>query len=89
MGSLKGTLYKVESNHNRVRTNEMEGTFEEKPYPGRCFSMYGESLELRVPGAMRIIRTSIVQAVTMLDEDPTNLEIKTLNSTYRLKWSEE
>jgi hypothetical protein len=81
----KGTLYKVESNHNRVRTNEMEGFFFDLPFPGQCFQIFGQSLELKDPEAKRIIRTSLVQSVTLVEKD--FVELKTLNSTYRLRWS--
>ncbi len=46
---------KIKNNHNRLRTDEIEGETEELPTEGKAFTMFGEGLEFGV----RVINTSL------------------------------
>lgn len=71
-----GLLKKVESNHNNLRTETVEGTFK-IPVVGEDFVLYGEGLKF----GTRIVRTTPVQEVT---QDGNVINFKTRNSTYRV-----
>lgn len=83
---MKGILSKVETNHNRVRTDEVEGEFVQTPEVGKSFLIFGEALcpVVKAAGGFRKVNTSIVQKV---DWDPHQKEFtfKTLNSVYKLR----
>ena len=74
-------LTKVESNHNNLRTNEIEGHTLYLPDVGQGFNLVGESL---TPGlSHRMINTTEVKSVESIGQD--EYLFKTLNSTYKLK----
>jgi hypothetical protein len=77
---MRGTLSKIESNHNNLRTNDMAGEFSRLPALKERFVIYGESL---TPGMnFREINTSPVQEVIKISE--TEYEFKTRNSHYKI-----
>jgi len=71
--SYKCTLIKIESNHNNLRTNEMEGVCTDLPEVGKRFLIFGEGLEF----GHRVITTTRVQEVE-------GHVFRTKNSTYEL-----
>ena len=75
---MQGTLKKIISTHNNLRTPEIEGEFE-MPVIGECFELYGEGLYW----GTRIVQTTEVQEIKEISKD--TLEFKTLNSTYNLE----
>jgi len=79
---MKGTLTKISENTNKLRTNSIDGEFPSYPTPGVSFFIFGKSLELDHPDAVRQVNTSIVQSVKKID---SGIEFTTLNSTYRLE----
>lgn len=87
---LFGTVEKVETNHDRVRTELIPGCFVVPPTAGRSFVLIGEPLDKRLDH--RLFSTSTVQAVeeagaALLDVGRpvvTHYSFKTLNSVYRL-----
>lgn len=82
---MKVKLYKVESTHNNVRTNETEGVAPAMPEVGKTFLLYAEPL---TPGAtVRYIHTTTIQSVEELSNKL--IEFKTRNSTYRVEKLDE
>jgi len=81
MKIFKTLLTKVESNHTRLRTNEVEGTTIALPEVGKSFALVGKSLTEGAP--FRLVNTSEITEVEKLSED--ELQFKTLNSIYKLK----
>lgn len=73
-----GTLEKIESSHNNLRTNSMNGYFEEFPKVGEPFRILGKGLEF----GTRIIHTTPITEI--LEEKEDLIVFKTLNSTYRV-----
>lgn len=57
--TYKVIFKKISNNHNRLRTDEIEGQTDELPVEGKPFIMLGEGLEFGV----RIINTSVVEKV--------------------------
>lgn len=75
------TLRKIESSHNKLRTDEVEGLAPELPESGKRFFMYADALELDEVDAKRYVHTSVVQKVVKRGDD---LVFHTENSTYCL-----
>lgn len=73
---MRVRLTKVESTHNNLRTDVVEGECSHLPTIGLRFVMYSDPVE--VFGNMRYVSTSPVQAIT---QDG----FRTLNSTYKLE----
>ena len=72
-------LTKIESNHDHLRTNEVEGVTNILPEVGKNFTLIGEPL---TDGAnVRIINTTEIKSV---DKEENTIIFKTLNSTYQL-----
>lgn len=82
MENFKAKFVKITSNHDYLRTDEIDGYFFIKPMVDSRFSFYGESLDLDIEGSTRFIHTSPVNSV---DVNASYIEFKTLNSTYRLE----
>lgn len=80
MKIYKVRLTKVESNHNNIRTNSMEGETTELPVPGENFVIVGDPINPMAD--VRCITTSEIQLVEKTDSLYT---FKTLNSTYQLE----
>jgi len=78
--AFKVLLTKVESNHNNLRTNEIEGLTLELPTVGKGFNMSGEPLDKAM--SVRVINTTEIKEIEGSENDFT---FKTLNSTYKLK----
>ena len=57
--TYKVIFRKISNNHNRLRTDEMEGETHELPTEGKQFSMFGEGLVTGV----RVLNTSFVKKV--------------------------
>jgi hypothetical protein len=76
------TLNKVESTHNNLRTNTVNGLVPELPEVGGRLFMY--SSEVLTPNTnMRHIYTSIIQEIKV-DEATGDMTIRTENSLYML-----
>lgn len=78
----KVTLYKVESTHDRVRTDTIEGSCSKLPNIGHPFVMFAEPLEAKFD--YRWFCSTRVTNCSFASEEDTYL-FKTKNSTYRLK----
>ncbi len=76
----KGILEKIESTHNNLRTDTVQGTFE-PPEIGKSFILYGEGLEFGV----RVIQTTPIKELT---KEEKGFCFKTMNSTYKLSVEE-
>lgn len=72
-------LKKIESTHNNVRTDLIDGLAPELPEAGKRFFMYAETLDPLMDA--RYIQTTVVQKVQETDE---GLVITTENSVYLL-----
>jgi hypothetical protein len=70
---------------DRVRTPTVEGDADCLPEVGRPFVMIAESFV--IPGGIRLVATSDVQAIVTDDTGACILE--TLNSTYKLEVSDK
>lgn len=74
-----GLLRKIETNHQRLRTETVQGDFEKLPVVGESFVIASEPLD---PAAtIRIVTTSVVQKIEQRGYDIT---FHTLNSVYGL-----
>lgn len=81
MKAFKVVLTKVESTHNNLRTNEVDGLTLALPEKGKQFQMTGESL---TKGAsIRCVTTTEIKELDI--EGDSDYTFKTLNSTYKLK----
>lgn len=78
-------LTKLQSTHNRLRTDDVVGEYIALPKVGERFSFVGESLdpEIQALGGARLIQTSTV--VNVSKDDNGHYVIETANSTYRLE----
>jgi len=76
---FKGILKKIESNHNNLRTNEVEGVFS-LPQVGEAFILFGKGLDF----GTRLIFTTPVK-----NFNEKNMTFTTENSTYFLTIEEE
>lgn len=84
MARFKGRLTKMKSDHNRLRTDTVEGVFDDLPTEGSPFALVGESL---TPGLdARLFLSSDIQM--MLEEGERHRIFRTYNSTYRLDFIE-
>lgn len=80
---FKVKLSKLSDNTNEMRTNDVVGQTFDLPEIGSTFLLFGESLENKDPSAIRLIRTSRIEAVTT---NPTgSFTFRTLNSEYKLE----
>jgi hypothetical protein len=81
-----GILKRIQSNHNKLRTDEVIGVCYESPKVGDSFIMYAESLELK--GGTRVVYTTPVLSVVWDPPDGSQRVIgctfTTQNSTYHL-----
>lgn len=78
-------LTKIHSNHQNLRTDEIEGTTEALPVVSKSFTMIGEAL---TPGAsFRQIITTPVMSIEVLDEG-SSMVFSTMNSQYGLEYKE-
>ncbi len=76
-----GFLEKICSTHKNLRTDSMEGIFEELPKVGETFKIYGEGL---VFGNRYIHTSPIVEIVEAGKSDKEYFIFKTMNSTYKI-----
>jgi len=76
---MNGSITKLSRNKNDLRTKSMKGTFKDVPEVGSRFVIFGESLT--PGGSLRMISTSIVQAVEVLDD---GWKIQTENTKYKI-----
>jgi hypothetical protein len=77
------TLTKLCSNHNHLRTPEIEGECGTLPTKGQIFTMVAPSLD--TSKVTRFLHTTIVQECI---NDGTTYMFHTRNSTYRLDVNE-
>lgn len=76
---MKIKLIKLKSNHNNLRTDEVEGNLEALPE-------VGEPLVMSAPGlhfGTRIIITSLIQEI--VEDTGSKITFRTMNSTYELE----
>lgn len=83
---LRVRLKKLESNHNRLRTDEIEGKCTHVPEVGYSFQMFGEALDpaMKKVGGFRTVTTSTVQFCEYLPGTKT-FRFQTRNSKYQLE----
>lgn len=81
--SYKGTLYKIKSTHQNVRTDSMEGETSAMPEIGRSFVIFGEAL---VGDGGRMIHTT---PVTSIECTSMGIVFTTANSTYRFEMADK
>ena len=79
---MHAKITKIESNHQNLRTNDMEGKTPVIPEVGERFIIFGESL---TPGNnARVIQTTEVQESTY-DSATKTFTFKTKNSLYTVE----
>jgi len=79
---MHAKITKIESNHQNLRTNDMEGKTPVIPEVGEIFMIFGESL---TPGNnMRAIHTTEVQE-SKYDSETKTFTFKTRNSLYTVE----
>lgn len=83
---LKVKLKKIESTHNNLRTNEIEGKTTHIPEVGHPFQIFGESLT--EGNDFRCVTTTEVKE-SEYKEDSRIFTFKTLNSLYELEILDE
>lgn len=76
--TLKAKLVRIKSNHNNLRTDEVEGEIDKLPTIGESFLLCGAGLVF----GTRYITTTPVQSVEKVDNKTFNF--KTENSEYSL-----
>ena len=80
MEAYKVVLKKIQSNHNNLRTNEVEGYTLTLPKTGISLVLTGESL---TPGmTARLVHTTEIKEVEKTSDK--EFVFKTQNSTYQL-----
>lgn len=77
----KGTLRRIKSVHDHVRTDTILGEFAAEPTVGRGFVIFGEALD-STKGDFRRVHTSRVKSVVM--DVNGNYLFDTENSSYQL-----
>lgn len=77
---MKVRLTKIESNHNNLRTNSVEGECQDLPQLDRGLVILADPLE---QGNFRIVNTSIIKEIREIGSN--DYVLKTLNSLYRLE----
>ena len=75
----KGILYKLNSTHSNLRTDFMEGIFEDIPRVEHRFKIIGKGINF----GNRVIDTSPVQTIELKDNSK-EIFFNTLNSKYKL-----
>lgn len=80
-----GKLFKINSNHDNVRTDTMEGLATELPVVGKGFNLYGGALELKV--GIRGLFTTSIEELTQLSNG--TVLFRTRNSTYVFRLDKE
>lgn len=80
MTEFKVRLVKVASNHNNLRTNEIEGVCERLPSLGNRFILTAPPLEA---GDMRMVFTTEIKSMAY-DSDKKKYDFHTQNSHYEL-----
>lgn len=78
MNTYRVILTKLNSSHNNLRTDVIEGYTVTLPAEGVEFIMWSEGLEF----GTRYVRTTAIQTVERIDRI---YEFNTLNSKYRLE----
>ncbi len=78
---MYGTLSKLLSTNDNLRTDEVEGEFNKIPTVGGRFEMVGEPLDKEKD--VRFVSTSIIQKVSTLSDD--EFDFTTMYSVYNLK----
>ncbi len=88
-----GRITRLQSNHNNIRTDHMDGSFDELPEVGKSFQIFGRSL---TPGLdCRAITTTFVREIMDMAKyqgvvsKNRFLQFKTANSTYQLEVKSE
>lgn len=74
-------LTKVNANENKLRTNEIDGKFEEQPKIGECFMFYSDPINNKC--GIRVVRTTSVKNVYYGANK--SIIFETLNSTYKIE----
>ena len=77
-----GVLTRINSSHKNLRTDEIEGLFQEIPVVGQRFRIAGEPLDKA--SSVRLVITSPVEEVR-LHPEKGSLEFWTGNSHYGLQ----
>ena len=83
----KVKLIRVESNHTRLRTADVEGYCLRLPKPGKTFRLFSTALDEVLkdnPKAFRWVRTSEVVSARR-NKKTGEVLFSTLNSVYRLE----
>ena len=80
---LKVKFKKIETNHNRIRDNEILGKCTHIPEEGHQFVMWGEGRDL--PGSTRQVNTSPVKAVKWFEDTRTFVLWTESGSTYEVE----
>ena len=73
-------LTKIQSSHQKIRSNVIEGFCQELPTVGQPFKMCAEPLDLSMD--IRLIETTPVKNINKLSK---GMEFKTNNSIYALE----
>jgi hypothetical protein len=84
LSGWQGTLKKISSNIENLRSDEIVGVFAEWPTIGMPFVIVSDSLTF--VGGGRFIKTTQVKAIRALDN---GLEFDTQNSTYQITTMEK
>lgn len=75
---IKARLTKIQSTHNNLRTDTIEGEALMPPTVGKSFLITGQPLTK--DGNVRVVHTTEVKSVTHIDG---GIQFETQNSTYK------
>lgn len=80
---MKVKLTKILSNHENLRTGQVDGFCDSLPSIGNPFVLMGEGLDFGV----RLVVTSAVESIYLIDKNKTRnlFHFKTKNSEYSLE----
>ena len=83
--TFKIRLTKLDSTHENLRTDIVEGIIHKKPELHECLEIYAKSLTLEA--AERYIKTSPIMSIEYFDEVGIDtINFMTLKSRYRLEY---
>lgn len=81
---MKVRFSKVYNDHNRLRTDVIEGECEALPRVGECFEMTGAPLDKWLQGATRFVNTSQVHTIIEFDNGMMHIHTES-GSIYKIE----
>ncbi len=81
--SYKITLTKINSTHQNLRTNEVEGECQDLPEVGKRFMLLGKGLEF---GTRMVMTTEVTRRIDTERAGKSVISFSTANSVYELEY---